>query len=239
MLAQPHGLARDDGGDHPQGPHHLAAGPIPVIGAVRNELQQRQVAGVRAIGKPRLRNDGPQLLDARTVGIDFSVARINTASISWITLLSAATAVSTISLAWTARAVPTRLAAMSQVFVFMKFSFDWVDAAPRWRRALQVGICAGFAASTQLTAANAAGLSVGTHRAAGLHANMTKPQWGENQQMKGLLTAQRQLPVLGQWQLDMVEVVLKSGGARMLDWPSKAWDGSCNPLFHRHVINRQ
>jgi hypothetical protein len=86
---------------------------------------------------------------------------------------------------------------MSQVFVFMKFSFDWVDAAPRWRRALQVGMYAGFAASTQLTAANAAGLSVGTHRAAGLHANMTKPQWGVNQQMKGLLTAQRQLPVLG------------------------------------------
>ena len=39
MLAQGDGLARDHGGDHPECPHHLAAGRIPVLGRLRRELK--------------------------------------------------------------------------------------------------------------------------------------------------------------------------------------------------------
>ena len=44
MFAQRHGLPRDGGGNCSERPHHFAAWPIPVVGPIRNELQQRQVA---------------------------------------------------------------------------------------------------------------------------------------------------------------------------------------------------
>ena len=43
MRAQRHELARDDGGDRSERPHHLAAWPIPVIGLIRNKLHQHHV----------------------------------------------------------------------------------------------------------------------------------------------------------------------------------------------------
>jgi hypothetical protein len=45
---------------------------------------------------------------------------------------------------------------------------------------------------------------------------MAETQWGVNQQMRGMLAAQRQLPIPVQWQLDLARVILKGNRARLL-----------------------